>query len=476
MALFDTTPLGRILNRFTRDIDSLDLALCDFLRQFYQNTARSLGSFVSIAILVPVFLVPLVPLFVVSWVLIYVYLRTSVELQRWYSLVAQNWVWLRVDCLSHILSLAVCIIVVVQPAKWDAAAVGLMLVQATQMGAYVSYAGRGWTELQNNMNSAERINHYATALEQEEGNDAMGGRAADSVLAHQPPMRAPPDSWPERGAVIIHNLSMRYRPELPLALRGINLEVGQGERVGIVGRSGAGKSSIISALFRLVEPADGKVYIDGVDIQAVSLDRLRRSICILPQDPVLFDGTLRTNLDPFHELGDADIWSVLDQVCLRDAVALQPARLEMPVGEGGENLSTGQRQLVCLARALLRKPKLLILDEATANVDHETDAAIQRIILSDIQGTTVISIAHRLQTLIRYDKIAVVDDGKVVEMGSPLSLLKQHVEARQREGEQEQHHSIFYSMVKEMGEDALQQLTALAQAAQDSKRYTSHSV
>ncbi|KAI8322463.1 P-loop containing nucleoside triphosphate hydrolase protein [Martensiomyces pterosporus] len=519
MSFFDTTPLGRMLNRFTRDIDSLDLALCDFLRQFYQNIARSVGSFVSITILVPIFLGPLVPLFVASWVLIYVYLRSSVEIQRvaaisrsplyahytetlqglptiracraqvryvlknnrvlddanrplWYSLVAQSWVWLRVNYLSHLLTLVVCIIIVAQPSKWDAAAVGLMLVQATQMGAYVSYAGRGWTELQNNMNSVERINHYATALDQE-ADGAAGRRVVVRASAGEVPMRAATSSWPERGTLIIHNLSMRYRPELALALRGISLEVSEGERVGIVGRSGAGKSSIVSALFRLVEPASGKIFIDGVDVQTLPLGRLRRSICILPQDPVLFDGTLRTNLDPLHEFSDTEIWAALGKVCLRDTVALKPAKLEMPVGEGGVNFSAGQRQLVCLARALLRRPKILVLDEATANVDHETDAAIQRVILSDIQGTTVISIAHRLQTIIGYDKVAVVDDGKIVEFGAPLSLLRRHLEGQNAGGTatSDPQPSVFYAMVQGMGEDAARHMAMLAQAAEENRGY-----
>ncbi|KAI7828424.1 P-loop containing nucleoside triphosphate hydrolase protein, partial [Kickxella alabastrina] len=467
MSFFDTTPLGRILNRFTRDVDSLDLALCDFFRQFYQNISRSIGSFVSISILVPIFLIPLVPLFSLSWALIYVYLRTSVEIQRvaaisrsplyshyaetlqglatirafnaqnryvsmieralddanrpqWYALVVQNWVWLRVDLLSHLLSLVVCLIVVAQPARWDAAAVGLLLIQATQMGAYVTYAGRGWTELQNNMNSIERINYYATELDQEPGYNGSDTEREPGCNLLGPVAPPPaPSTWPERGTIIIRDLSMRYRRGLPLALKGINMEVYDGEKIGVVGRSGAGKSSLISALFRLTEPSSGRIFIDAVDIQTLHLSRLRKAIGILPQDPVLFDGTLRTNLDPFHEFSDTEIWDMLDQVCMRSQVALQPARLDMAIGEGGDGLSVGQRQLLCLARVLLRRPRILVLDEATANVDHETDAAIQRVVLSRAQGMTVISIAHRLQTIINYDKVFVVDDGRVVESGTP---------------------------------------------------------
>ncbi|KAJ2446736.1 hypothetical protein GGF42_005616 [Coemansia sp. RSA 2424] len=519
MAFFDTTPLGRILNRFTRDVDSLDLALCDFFRQFYQNIARSIGSFVSISILVPIFLAPLIPLVAISWVLIYVYLRTSVEVQRvaaiarsplyahyaetlqglatirvhaaqnrytervdqalddanrpqWYAMVAQNWVWLRIDYLSHLLSLTICLIVIAQPSRWDAAAVGLLLVQATQMGAYVTYTGRGWTELQNNMNSVERINHYATELEQESSLASANevGKAVVSFVATRPA----PAAWPERGTIIVRDLFMRYRHGLPFALKGISLEIYSCERVAIVGRSGAGKSSIITALFRLVEPASGRIFIDGVDTHSLHLDRLRRAIGILPQDPVLFDGTLRENLDRFREFSDTEIWDMLDQVCLREMVALQPEKLDMPVGEGGESFSVGQRQLVCLARVLLRQPKVLVLDEATANVDHETDAAIQKIVLSSVHKMTVISIAHRLQTIASYDKVFVIDEGQVVESGTPLALLERHLlhgdnDDGLRARQEEQQPSTFYSMVKQMDSGAVEFMLAQARAAEASR-------
>ncbi|KAJ1769884.1 hypothetical protein IW138_004125 [Coemansia sp. RSA 986] len=514
MSFFDTTPLGRVLNRFTRDIDSLDFALCDFFRQFYQNISRSIGSFVSISILVPIFLAPLIPLFATSWILIYIYMRTSVEIQRvaaiarsplyahyaqtlqglatiraykaqdryisiadkaldsanrpqWLAMVAQNWVWLRVDLLSHLLSFVVCIVVVAQPLKWDTAAVGLLLIQATQMGAYATYAGRGWTELQNNMNSVERIEHYATSLEQEEASQKPN-RAACTGKGRMIPISNTPRHWPRRGTVIIRELTMCYRQGLPPALKNINMEIYDGDRVAIIGRSGAGKSSIISALFRISEPSCGRIFIDGIDIQTLTLGKLRKSIGILPQDPVLFDGTLRDNLDPLHEFSDSDIWSVIDLVSLHSQVAQRAEKLDTLVGEGGDSFSVGQRQLICLARALLRKPRILILDEATANVDYETDATIQRIILSKENRMSVVSIAHRLQTIIRYDKVFVVDNGQIVESGSPLHLLERHLDYKACSTDNgpaasvssQQRPSVFHDMIKEMGSDAVDRMLA----------------
>ncbi|KAJ2610534.1 hypothetical protein H4S08_003567 [Coemansia sp. RSA 1365] len=521
ISFFDVTPLGRILNRFTRDIDSLDLALCDFFRQFYQNIGRSIGAFVTISIVVPIFLAPLAPLLIASWGLIFVYLRTSVEIQRvaaiarsplyahyaetlqglttiraykaqsryilladkvldnancphWYSIVVQSWVWLRVDFFSHLLTLIICLIIVAQPSRWDAAAVGMMLVQATQMGSYATYAGRGWSELQNNMNSVERIDYYATSLTQESGDKSNQCPVQDDTGLAPITMRTPSRSWPERGTLIMRGLSVRYRSELPLALDKVDIEVYDGEKIGIVGRSGAGKSSIVSAIFRLVEPSCGKVFIDGVDTQMLPLERLRRSIGLLPQDPVFFEGTLRTNLDPFHEFSDSDIWAHLRLVCLYNLATQHPEKLDMPIHEGGDNLSVGQRQLLCLVRVLLHKPKILVLDEATANVDQETDNAIQRIIFSTSYKITVLSIAHRLQTIIAYDRLYVIDDGKVVESGTPLSLLERHTRTHISEAEEclsVEPPSAFYRMVQEMDDSTIEFMLAQAQEADKTRHY-----
>lgn len=193
--------------------------------------------------------------------------------------------------------------------------------------------------------------------------------------------------------------------------------------MGVVGRTGAGKSSLMTALFRIVEPVGGRVIIDGVDTRAIGLRALRSRLCIIPQEPVLFSASLRYNIDPFDEYTDAAIWQALEAVQLRAAVESMPAGLQEVVAEGGASLSVGQRQLLCIARALLRRPRVLVMDEATASVDNATDALIQRMIRHHFAACTVLTIAHRLHTVMDSDRIMVMDDGRIAEMAPPAELL-----------------------------------------------------
>lgn len=232
----------------------------------------------------------------------------------------------------------------------------------------------------------------------------------------------PVAEWPQEGRVEFSDIELRYAPEEKDVLRNLSFKTEPREKVGIVGRTGAGKSSLVAALFRLAEPR-GKIIIDGVDVLKIGLKDLRAKISIIPQDPLVFTGTLRRNLDPFSEHDDAALWRVLEEVHLAESVRDLKEGLSTEMSEGGSNLSVGQRQLLCLARAVLRRNRVLVLDEATANVDPRTDALIQEQIREKFRDCTVLTIAHRLHTIMDCDRILVLSDGQVAEFGRPYELL-----------------------------------------------------
>ena len=234
---------------------------------------------------------------------------------------------------------------------------------------------------------------------------------------------------------------MRYRPELPLVLKDLSFTINASEKVGIVGRTGAGKSSIIQALFRIAEPEEGSIYtIGNADALQLGLHSLRQRISVIPQTPFLFKGSIKTNLDPFSHYEDQKLWDALEKANLKETIAKLPEQLETNATNISEVFSVGQKQLLCLARALLRNNKFLVLDEATSNVDMETDRFIQECIRQRFADTTVLTIAHRLNTIANYDKIIVMDKGQVAEMGSPLELIE-------RQG-------VFSEMVEKTGANA----------------------
>jgi len=218
---------------------------------------------------------------------------------------------------------------------------------------------------------------------------------------------------------------LRYLPNAPLVLKDVTFSVNGGEKLGVVGRTGSGKSSLVLALFRIVEPAAGKIIIDGIDINTVGLNDLRLKLNIIPQEPALFEGTIRDNLDPLGVHTDEEIWESLEKCLLADVISQKEEKLDTLVAAKGENWSMGQRQLICLGRVLLRRSRILILDEATASVDTQTDLLLQNTIKTEFADCTVISIAHRIPTVMSCDKVLVLDAGQVKEFGSPKFLLEQ---------------------------------------------------
>jgi ABC-type multidrug transport system fused ATPase/permease subunit len=277
------------------------------------------------------------------------------------------------------------------------------------------------------MNSVERMEEY-TCIEQEPPAIVENNR--------------PDDNWPDQGVVEVRNLSIRYSPDSPDVLKNISFSIGAHEKVAVVGRTGAGKSTLSLAFFRIISVSRGSIEIDGVDIGKIGLYDLRSRLTIIPQDPVLFTGTIRTNLDPLEEHDDKTLWDAVKRVNLLDSFQMHSIvsdldtvtgsssdvtcsiSLDSPVTENGGNFSQGQRQLVCLARALLRRTRIVFLDEATASVDYETDGKIQETIRQEFENSTVICIAHRLRTVIDYDKILVLDKGMVLEYGRPIDLIE----------------------------------------------------
>ncbi|KAH9499735.1 Multidrug resistance-associated protein 1 [Bulinus truncatus] len=338
------------------------------------------------------------------------------------GIATSTWLSFRLQLLGNLVVLAAAIFAVAS-SDIDTGIVGLSVSYATQMTGAFEFLVTMMSEVETNIVSVERIKEYTETT-----------REAEWTL----PGQRPKSDWPQNGYVEFDHYQTRYRPGLDLVLKDVTCQIKGGEKVGIVGRTGAGKSSMTVALFRIIEAAGGKIYIDGKNVANMGLHDLRSKLTILPQEPVIFSGTLRMNLDPFDRHGDTEIWDALEHAYLKNFVEGLPQGLNYECGEGGSNLSVGQRQLVCLARTLLRKTKILVLDEATAAVDFETDELIQKTIRSEFKESTVLTIAHRLNTILDYDRVMVLDQGYIREFNSPNILLSDKT-------------SIFYSMAKDAG-------------------------
>ena len=287
-----------------------------------------------------------------------------------------------------------------------AAQVGLSLVYVIETIDLVQYGVQEASNVENQMTSVERVMTY-TEIESERGYDVR---------------TRPPEDWPRDGTIGFHNVSLRYYPGGPQVLRDINIDIQGKAKIGIAGRTGAGKSSLIAALLRMPQ-ADGVVTIDGIDLSTVSLQDSRRHVAVLGQKPVLISGPLRKTLDPLGQHEDSNLWRVLEDVQLRSLVQGLEGHLDYQVGEGGGNFSVGERQLLCLARVLLQRNKILVLDEPTAHVDPATEGTLQSTVRDQLKECTVITVAHRLNSIRDCDKILVLEDGEAVEFGSYEELI-----------------------------------------------------
>lgn len=336
------------------------------------------------------------------------------------NIVANRWLAIRLEMVGNLIILFSSLFAVLGGQE-NAGLVGLSITYALQITQTLNWLVRMTSDIETNIVAVERIKEYGETKQE-----------APWVLENS---KLSPD-WPEQGRVQFTDFKVRYREGLDLVLRGISFDVNGGEKIGIVGRTGAGKSSLTLALFRIIESSGGKIFIDGIDISTLGLHNLRSRLTIIPQDPVLFSGSLRLNLDPFDTKSDEELWKALELAHLKTFVKSLTAGLNHEISEGGENLSVGQRQLVCLARALLRKTKVLILDEATAAVDLETDDLIQKTIRTEFKECTVLTIAHRLNTIMDSDRVIVLDKGEITEYASPTELLQNKSSA-------------FYSMAKD---------------------------
>ncbi|CAN0878346.1 ABC transporter C family member 4 [Linum grandiflorum] len=457
MSFFDTTPSGRILSRASTDQANIDL----FLPFILGLTLAMYVTVLSILIVVcqnawpTIFLV--IPLgWLNMWYRGY-FLATSREITRLDSITkapvihhfsesiagvmtirsfrkvgrfcqenvikvdsnlrmdfhnngSNEWLGLRLELIGSVILCSSAVLLIVLPSSIvNPANVGLSLSYGLSLNSVLFFAIYTSCFVENRMVAVERIKQFTNIA---------------SEAAWRIPDRKPPPSWPTQGRVELQNLQVRYRPNTPLVLKGITLGINGGEKVGIVGRTGSGKSTLVQVFFRLVEPSSGKIIIDGLDISTLGLHDLRSRFGIIPQEPVLFEGTVRSNVDPVGLYSDDDIWKSLERCQLKDVVAAKPEKLDSPVSDSGENWSVGQRQLLCLGRVLLKKSRLLFMDEATASVDSKTDAVIQRIIREDFSSCTIISIAHRIPTVMDCDRVLVVDAGLAKEYDRPGKLLE----------------------------------------------------
>ena len=472
MSFFDTNPSGRIMNRFSSDIDCVDQTIPMLLNDIFRCLLNVLFALIIVSYSTPFFMITIVPVIGCYAAIQQYYVPTARQLRRILSIskspvlakfsesirgvtsirayrselrficemedkistiikcrqllrASFRWLGTRNSILGNAVVLFASIFALVERGEITPGLAGLSITTAISLIGSFGWITRMICEFESNTVSLERIQEYCQ-VEQE-------------APRHQPDVDEELNSqWPENGQIVLKDYETRYRKGTDLALRGINLTVREREKLGICGRTGAGKSTFALALFRIMEPSAGSITIDGVDITTVGLHKLRSRLTIIPQEPILFTGSLRFNVDPSNEHSDYEILAALDHANLKDYIESLDEGLCYEVQEGGQNVSVGQRQLICLARALLKKTKILVLDEATASVDLETDALIQATIKKEFSDCTVLTVAHRLNTILDSNCIAVFKQGQMFEHNAPRKLL-------------EDRSSLFYNLAIDAG-------------------------
>ncbi|KAG2218561.1 hypothetical protein INT45_006322 [Circinella minor] len=465
LRFFDTTPCGRILNRFGADMSVIDMQMARTAGILIECLTGMVASSIIISVITPNFILVALLTAIIYLIVGLLYLRSSRELKRLNSVnrspiythftetlagvttirafgqqyqflsamyekldtyitpyyllwMVNRWLLIRMDTAGALMSFGAGILILQNIDSIDAGMAGISLIYARTFLVHVYWMIRQYTQVEINMNSVERIQEYLE-LDQEPRNQPK-----------------PPKNWPTTAKLQIRDLYIRYAPDLDPVLHGISFDVHDKEKIGIVGRTGSGKTTLALSLFRFLEPSsfvvadgdsnsesEGKIVLDDVDITKIDLKSLRSSLTMIPQDAALFSGTIRSNLDPFDEHSDDELWSALECVHIKSIIQ----NLDQPVSHGGQNFSQGQRQLLCMARALLQSDnKLIVMDEATASVDFDMDAKIQSTIRQAFQQSTLICVAHRLRTVIDYDRVLVMDQGHVVEYDTPWNLLNQN--------------------------------------------------
>ncbi|CAJ1076635.1 multidrug resistance-associated protein 1 [Xyrichtys novacula] len=469
MSFFERTPSGNLVNRFAKEMDTIDSVIPSILKMFMGSMFNVMGSCVIILIATPLVAIIIPVLGLLYFFVQRFYVASSRQLKRlesvsrspiythfnetllgtsvirafgeqerfiresdqrvdhnqkayYPSIVANRWLAIRLEFVGNVIVSSAALFAVIAREDLSPGIMGLSISYALQLTASLTWLVRMSSDVETNIVAVEKVKEYRDTEKEAEW------KLESSSL---------PPGWPTQGCIDIRGFSLRYRHDLDPAICNININIQGGEKVGIVGRTGAGKSSLTLGLFRIIEAAGGQILIDGVDISKLGLHELRSRITIIPQDPVLFSGSLRMNLDPFNSYSDEEVWRALEYSHLKNFVSGLPDKLNHECSEGGENLSVGQRQLLCLARALLRKTKILVLDEATAAVDMETDNLIQSTIRSQFEECTVLTIAHRLNTIMDYTRVLVLEKGEMAEFDSPSSLMAQK--------------GAFYKMAKDAG-------------------------